>query len=174
MPFNLSEATQILRGTPSTLQTMVGGMPENWVRATEGGSTWSCYDIVGHLIHGELTDWMPRARIILTHGESRAFTPFDRVAQFREDQTRPMSALLDEFVFLRAENLKALCDFRLTSSDLSRRGLHPELGAVTMEQLLAAWVVHDQSHLAQIARVTAKQYTQEVGPWRAYMSVLKS
>jgi hypothetical protein len=174
MPFHLSEATQILRGTPVAVTAMVGGIPQSWQRATEGGGTWSCYDIVGHLIHGEMTDWIPRARIILAHGESRAFEPFDRVAQFREDQSRPISALLEQFTFLRSENVRALEGFRLTSSDLTRRGLHPELGTVTMEQLLAAWVVHDLSHLSQIARVSAKQYLHDVGPWRSYMSVLKT
>jgi hypothetical protein len=174
MPFNLSEATQILRGTPAAVTAMVGGIPQSWHRATEGGGTWSCYDIVGHLIHGEMTDWIPRVRIILAHGESRAFEPFDRVAQFREDQSRPISALLEQFTFLRSENVRALEGLRLTSSDLTRRGLHPELGPVTMEQLLAAWVVHDLSHLSQIARVSAKQYCHDVGPWRGYMSVLKS
>jgi len=174
MQFKLSEATQILQRTPATLTAMVAGIPEPWLKATEGGGTWSCYDIVGHLIHGELTDWIPRVRIILEHGEARAFEPFDRFAQFREDQTRPISALLDQFAFLRSENIAILQGLNLSSSDFSRRGTHPELGAVTLGQLLSSWAVHDLSHIAQIARVTAKQYSGEVGPWHAYMSILKS
>ena len=173
MQFKLEESTQILRRTPATLREMVGGVPAGWIRATEGAGTWSCYDIVGHLIHGELTDWIPRARIILEHGETQAFEPFDRFAQFREDPTRSIEALLDQFAFLRAENVKVLQGLRLSSDDLSRKGTHPELGTVTLGQLLSTWVVHDMSHLAQIARVIAKQYWQEVGPWRAYMSILK-
>jgi hypothetical protein len=174
MQLKLPEATQILRQTPATLTAMVGGIPEPWLKATEGGGTWSCYDVVGHLIHGELTDWIPRMRIILAHGEGRAFEPFDRFAQFREDQSRPIKSLLDQFAFMRAENVAILQALNLCGEDLSRRGTHPELGAVTLGQLLSAWVVHDMSHIAQIARVTAKQYCLEVGPWQAYMSVLKS
>jgi len=174
MQFKLAEATQILQQTPVTLNAMIGGVPLAWMKANEGSGTWSCYDIVGHLIHGELTDWVPRARIILEHGEARAFEPFDRFAQFREDQGRTIAALLDQFAFLRSENLAALQTLKLTEEDLARRGTHPELGAVTLGQLLSAWVVHDLSHLSQVARVIAKQYAQEVGPWRAYMSILES
>ena len=174
MQLKLSEATQILRRAPATITTMIEGVPEGWLKATEGAGTWSCYDIVGHLIHGELTDWIPRVRIILEHGEARAFEPFDRCAQFREDQTRPISALLDQFTFLRAENLTVLEGLRLTSEDLSRTGTHPELGTVSLGQLISSWVVHDLSHISQIARVTAKQYVHEVGPWRAYMAMLKA
>jgi len=174
MQFKVSEATQILQHTPLTVTALVGGLPEAWLRLNEGSATFSCYDIVGHLIHGELTDWIPRARIILQQGESRAFEPFDRFAQFREDQNQPIGALLDQFAFLRAENVKALQELRLESSDLARRGTHPEFGPVTLGQLLSSWVVHDLSHISQIARVTAKQYTQEVGPWRAYTSILNS
>ena len=174
MQFKLPEATQILQRTPTTLTAMVAGIPEAWLKANEGAGTWSCYDVVGHLIHGELTDWIPRVRIILEHGESRAFEPFDRFAQFREDQTRPITALLDQFAFLRSENIAILQGLNLSSSDFSRRGTHPELGVVTLGQLLSTWVVHDLSHLSQIARVTAKQYSHEVGPWHAYTSILKS
>ena len=174
MQFKLSEATQVLQRTPATLASMVVGIPEPWLKANEGSGTFSCYDVVGHLIHGELTDWIPRVKIILEHGESRAFEPFDRFAQFREDQSRPVQALLDQFAFLRRENIRTLEGLNLTSDDLSRRGTHPELGPVTLGQLLSSWVVHDLSHLSQVARVTARQYSQEVGPWRQYMSILKS
>ena len=174
MQFRLSEATQILQRTPATLASMVAGIPEPWLKANEGSGTFSCYDIVGHLIHGELTDWIPRVKIIMEQGESRAFEPFDRFAQFREDQSRPVQALLDQFAFLRGENMRTLEGLNLTNEDLARRGTHPELGAVTLGQLLSSWVVHDLSHIAQIARVAAKQYSYEVGPWHAYMSILKS
>jgi hypothetical protein len=174
MQFKLPEATQILQRTPATLTEMVRGIPDGWIKATEGVGTWSCYDIVGHLIHGELTDWIPRARIILEHGEAKAFEPFDRCAQFREDQTRPINALLDQFAFMRAENLAILQGLRLSSDDLARKGTHPELGAVTLGQLISSWAVHDLSHISHIARVTAKQYSYEVGPWHQYMSILKS
>lgn len=173
MQFRLSEATQILQRTPATLASMVAGVPEPWLKANEGGGTFSCYDVVGHLINGELTDWIPRVKMILQYGESRAFEPFDRFAQFREDQSRPVQALLDQFAFLRGENVKTLEGLNLTSDDLARHGTHPELGPVTLGQLLSSWVVHDLSHVSQIARVTAKQYSHEVGPWRQYMSILK-
>ncbi len=174
MPFKLPEATQILQRTPATLNEMVKGIPEGWIKATEGVGTWSCYDIVGHLIHGELTDWIPRVHIILEHGEAKAFEPFDRCAQFREDQTRPISALLDQFAFMRAENLTILQGLRLSGDDLARKGTHPELGTVTLGQLISSWAVHDLAHISQIARVTAKQYSHAVGPWHQYMSILKS
>jgi hypothetical protein len=174
MQLKLPEATQILQSTPATISTMVSAVPQDWLRCTEGTGTWSCYDIVGHLIHGELTDWVPRIRIILEHGEDRAFQPFDRFAQFREDQARPISALLDQFAFMRRENLAILEGMHLSEADLERRGTHPELGPVTLGQLIASWAVHDQSHVAQIARVTAKQYTHAVGPWQAYLSILKA
>ena len=173
MQLKLAEATQILRQTPATISALVAGIPECWLKCTEGGGTWSTYDVVGHLIHGELTDWIPRVRIILEHGEKQAFEPFDRSAQFREDQSRPISALLDQFAFMRAENVNILEGLNLSREDMARRGTHPELGAVTLGQLLSSWVVHDQSHVAQIARITAKQYCHEVGPWQQYMSILK-
>jgi len=174
MQFKLPEATQILERTPIVLTEMIAAVPDSWIKATEGVGTWSCYDIVGHLIHGDLTDWIPRARVILEHGEAQAFEPFDRCAQFREAQTRPVSALLDQFAFLRAENLAILQGLGLGDADLARKGTHPELGTVSLGQLISCWVVHDLSHISQIARVTAKQYSQEVGPWHQYLSILKS
>jgi hypothetical protein len=174
MQFKLAEGTQILQQTPATLTAMIGALPEPWLKATEGAGTWSPYDIVGHLIHGEMTDWIPRARMILEHGQSKAFEPFDRVAMFRDDQNRPISALLDQFAFLRAENVAILRHMNLTCDDLMRRGAHPELGPVTLGQLLSTWTVHDMAHLSQIARVAAKQYCHEVGPWCQYLSILKS
>jgi hypothetical protein len=174
MQFKLPEATQILERTPAVVTQMIAAIPDGWIKATEGVGTFSCYDIVGHLIHGELTDWIPRTRIILEHGETKAFEPFDRCAQFREDQTRPIGALLDQFAFMRAENLTILQGLRLSDHDLARKGTHPELGTVSLGQLISSWAVHDLSHISQIARVTAKQYSHEVGPWQPYMSILKS
>jgi uncharacterized damage-inducible protein DinB len=172
MEMKLSEATQILERTPGLLNQMVRGLPEEWLRATEGENTWSCYDVVGHLIHGELTDWMPRIRMILEHGESRSFEPFDRVAQFREDRTQPIGRLLDRFKELREQNLSALNNLHLGSKDFTRTGIHPGLGTVTLRQLISSWVVHDFTHISQISRVLAKQYATEVGPWKAYLGVL--
>ncbi|MFI5071172.1 MAG: DinB family protein [Terriglobales bacterium] len=172
MEMKLSEAMQILERGPGTVDQMLRGLPDEWVRATEGGDTWSCYDVVGHLIHGEVTDWLPRARIILEHGESRTFEPFDRLAQLKEDRTQPLERLLDRFKKLREQNLTALRGMHLSSDDLSRTGTHPELGTVTLRQLLSTWGVHDLTHISQISRVLAKQYEAEVGPWKAYLGVL--
>jgi uncharacterized damage-inducible protein DinB len=174
MEMKLSEATQILERTPVVLTNMLQDLPEGWVRATEGGDTWSCYDVVGHLIHGEVTDWLPRVRMILEYGESRSFEPFDRLAQFREDRTLPIERLLDRFAELREQNLAALKSLRLTAADFPRTGIHPESGTVTLGQLLASWVVHDLTHISQISRVLAKQYAAEVGPWKAYLGILNT
>lgn len=172
MRFDLDHATAVLARTPATLRALLDGLPDDWTAATEGPETWSPYDVVGHLIHGERTDWMPRARMILEHGAGRAFEPFDRVAMFRASDGKSLGELLAELEALRAENLRELAALGLTSEDLEREGRHPELGAVTLEQLLATWVAHDLDHVVQIARVMAKQYRDEVGPWRAYLSVM--
>ena len=171
-PFVMEEATAILARTPATLDALLRGLPDGWIGANEGGETWSPFDVIGHLIHGEHTDWLPRARIILEHGDARPFDKFDRFAQFRGSQRRPLSELLDEFAARRAENLRQLTALALTDADLDRPGLHPELGPVTMRQLLATWVAHDLDHLVQIARVLARQYSDEVGPWRAYLRII--
>jgi hypothetical protein len=170
--FNLDDAMKILERTPGALGTLLAGLPETWVCATEGEGTWSPYDVIGHLIHGERTDWIPRARHIL-RGETRAFEPFDRMAQFTESQGKSLSELLTTFADLRRENVAALIGMNLTEADLSRRGLHPELGDVTLGQLLATWVVHDLDHVAQIARTMAKVYKEATGPWSAYLSILR-
>jgi hypothetical protein len=138
----------------------------------EGGETWSPFDVVGHLIHGEQTGWLPRARMILEHGESRAFDTFDRFGQFREFAGRSIDSLLDEFAALRAESLRQLGALHLTDADLDRRGQHPALGPVTLRQLLATWVAHDLDHITQIARVLARQYSDEVGPWHGFLRVI--
>ena len=172
MDFDLTAGMAILERTPHTFRAMLAGLPPAWTGATEGPETWSPYVIVGHLIHGERADWMARARIILEQGESRRFTPFDRFAQFRESEGKPLAGLLDEFERLRAENLATLAGWNLTDEQLALEGEHPEFGAVTLRQLLATWVAHDLGHVAQTARVMAKQYREAVGPWRAYLPVM--
>lgn len=170
--FKLDEAVTILERTPASLRVLLAGLPESWLRATEGEGTWSPYDVIGHLVHGERTDWIPRARHILA-GEERPFAPFDRTAQFTESRGQSVDELLAKFAELRRENIATLAGMSLTSADLSRTGRHPELGEVTLAQLLATWVVHDLDHVCQIARVMAKAYAGEVGPWSAYLSILR-
>ena len=172
MRFDLEETIALLSRTPSSLNALLRELPECWILGSEGARTWSPFDIVGHLIHGERTDWMPRARRILEEGESRAFDPFDRLAQERESQGKSLPQLLDEFAQLRSENLDALRGLNLQPEDFNRRGLHPALGVVTLSQLLATWAVHDLTHLHQLARVMAYQYGEVVGPWSAYLGVL--
>jgi hypothetical protein len=174
---NLRDAIALLTRTPAALDALLRGLPDIWVRRNEGcgkdgKDSWSPFDIVGHLIVGERTDWMPRTRIILENGEARAFDPFDRFAQERESQGKSLEELLDEFARLREENLAALHALNLQPQDLARRGRHPELGAVTLSQLLATWAVHDLTHLHQISRVMAHQYRDPVGPWSANLGVL--
>ena len=168
----IAEAVPLLRQTPRTLKTMLGELPAAWTNAHEGGETWSAFDVLGHLVHGEKADWIPRARIILEHGDARAFDPFDRLAQFEESKGRTLAELLDEFARLREANVAELQRLGLSPSDLDRRGRHPALGSVTLRQLLATWVAHDLDHVVQIARVLASQYADEVGPWRAYLRVI--
>lgn len=172
MEFDLKAGTAILARTPATLRAMLSGLPPEWTDATEGPETWSPYVIVGHLIHGERTDWIPRARIILAQADDRRFTPYDRFAQFRESQGKTLRDLLDEFEHARRLNLETLSGWNLTELQLALEGEHPEFGTVTLRQLLATWVVHDLGHIAQIARVMAKQYREPIGPWRAYLPVV--
>jgi hypothetical protein len=175
--FSLTEAIAILTRTPATLNALLRGLPDLWVLHNEGSSdggkdSWSAFDIVGHLIVGDRTDWMPRARIILEKGEARPFDPFDRFAQQRESQGKSLEQLLDEFARVRSENVAALQALNLQPEDLARRGRHPALGVVTLSQLLATWAVHDLTHLHQLSRVMAHQYRAAVGPWSAYLGVL--
>jgi hypothetical protein len=171
-PFVMEEAVAILARTPATLDALLRGLPDGWIAAHEGGQTWSPYDVIGHLIHGERTDWVPRAKIIMERGESRPFDKFDRFAQFEMSKGRTVASLLDEFARLRQENLHELAALKLTEQDLDGRGTHPELGVVTLRQLLATWVAHDLDHVVQISRVLARQYSDEVGPWRAYLRII--
>ena len=171
--FSLTEATAVLTRTPATVDAMLRGLPGKWVRCNEGKDTWSAFDIVGHLIVGERTDWMPRVRIILQSGEARPFDPFDRFAQVKESQGKSLEQLLDDFARLRSENLTALRELNLQQGDFTRRGRHPALGVVTLSELLATWAVHDLTHLHQLSRVMAQQYRDAVGPWSAYLGVLQ-
>jgi hypothetical protein len=171
--FNLPEAIAVLSRTPAAVDALLRGLPEVWVNSNEGRDSWSAFDIVGHLIVGERTDWMPRLRIILESGDARAFDPFDRFAQAKESQGKSLEQLLDEFARLRRENLVALEALNLQPEDFARRGKHPALGAVTLGELLATWVVHDLTHVHQLSRVMAHQYREAVGPWSAYLGVLQ-
>jgi DinB superfamily len=172
MGFDLMASIAVLERTPGTLRAMLAGLPPAWIDATEGPETWSPYVIVGHLIHGERTDWIPRAQIILAQGPKRRFTPYDRFAQVHESQEKALTDLLDEFARLRAGNLTTLAGWRLTDAQLALEGEHPEFGPVTLRQLLATWVAHDLGHVAQTARVMAKQYREAIGPWRAYLPIV--
>jgi hypothetical protein len=171
--FKLDEAVAVLACTPGTLKALLTGLPSVWVRGNEGDQTWDAFEILGHLISGEGSDWMQRVRILLEHGESRVFDPFDRFAQQREGEGKSLEQLLEEFARLRGENLAALHALHLGAEDLARRGTHPAFGAVTLAQLLATWAVHDLTHLHQLSRVMAFQYRELVGPWSAYLGVLQ-
>ena len=172
MNFNLDLSIDVLARTPSTLQSLLGGLTDPWTRGTEGPDTFSPFDVVGHLIDGEETDWIPRARIILARGESLRFERYDRFRHRRRNAGRSLESLLDEFAEQRAGSLALLRSWHLTETELDLPGEHPALGPVTLRQLLAAWVVHDLGHIAQAVRVMAKQYYDEVGPWVPYLPVL--
>jgi hypothetical protein len=171
MEFQLEQAVPILERAPRAISALLRDLPEDWTRVDEGPDTWSPREVVAHLINGERTDWIPRARIILKQGKYRRFDPFDRFAELKTP--RPLSDLLEEFEKLRAENVATLRGWNLKESDLELTGEHPEFGNVTMRQLLATWVVHDLSHIAQITRTMARAYTEAVGPWTAYFRVLQ-
>lgn len=172
MDFDLESSIQILERTPAIFHTMLTALPDAWTRSNEGGESWSAYDIVGHLAHGEHDDWIQRAEIILAQGEHRRFTPYDRFAQFETSKGKTLDDLLREFAEARAKNLQTLRSWHLTNAQLQLTGEHPEFGAVTLQQLLSTWVAHDLGHIAQTARVMAKQYGDAVGPWKAYLPVL--
>jgi hypothetical protein len=172
MKFDLEQALKVLTRTPNVLQAMLGELSSPWVMNNYGEKTFSPFDVVGHLIHGERTDWMPRVRVILKHGEEKPFEPFDRYAMYVASKGKSIDELLDSFTRLRGENVDELRRLNLAPSHLERRGKHPALGAVTLGQLLATWVVHDLNHIHQIAKSMAFQYREEVGPWRAYLTIL--
>jgi hypothetical protein len=172
-PDFVEECLSVLARTPATLDALLRDLPDAWTVATEGPGTWSPYVVVGHLIHAEKADWIPRLSIILEHGTSRPFEPFDREAQLRESNAKSLPALLQEFTDSRQGSIGKLRAMHLTSEQLELRGTHPGLGVVTARQLMATWTAHDLGHLLQISRVMAKRYKQEVGPWAAYLSVMK-
>jgi hypothetical protein len=171
MEFNIEDALPILERTPQVVSVMVRNLPDAWTLRNEGGDTWSVYDVVGHFIIGEKTDWIPRMKIILGE-DDKHFVPFDRFAQFRENKGKTLDQLLDEFAGLRENNIVELKSIQLDEQTLSRKGIHPQFGEVSLSELLASWVVHDLTHINQIARVIAKQYELAVGPWKAYMGIL--
>jgi hypothetical protein len=171
--FDLQQTMELLSRTPDVLRTWLSGLPKEWTESNEGPDTWSPFDVVGHLLHGEECDWIPRARHILRGDGHKPFHPFDRFAHFEESKGKTLEELLDEFAAARARSLDELAGFGLTEVELNMKGTHPEFGTVTLRQLLATWLAHDNSHLAQIARVMAKRYGDAVGPWKKYLSVLK-
>lgn len=175
MKFNLDDAVTVLARTPDVLRNLLQGLPEELTLGNEGGQSWSPFDVLGHLLHAEHTDWIPRARILLQFGESRAFDPFDRTTMFEQSKGKTVDTLLDEFATARQESLAALREMKLTAEDLKKTGLHPDpaLGRVMLEQLLATWVAHDLSHITQISRTMAKQYRAAVGPWHQYISIFQ-
>jgi hypothetical protein len=172
--FRVDAALPVLERTPSVLRALLGGLPGAWVSATEGPGTWSPFDVVGHLIHGERTDWIPRVEHLLRYGDAVPFPPFDREAMFAASQGQSLAQLLDTFESLRAGSVERLRALGLTEADLERRGRHPELGVVTLGQHLSTWVAHDLGHIGQIVRTMAKQYATAVGPWKQYLSMLRT
>ncbi len=170
--FDLDDGIALLERTPAALRALLSGLSEAWITGNEGPETFSPFDNLGHLIHGERTDWIPRARLILAQGANRTFEPYDRFAQARASEGKSVATLLDEFAALRATNIATLRSWSLSERELSLEGVHPSLGPVTLRQLLATWVAHDLGHLAQTARVMAKRHREAVGPWRAYLPIL--
>ena len=171
--FNLHDTIALLSRTPGTLNSLLRELPESWTRPNEGGDTFNAYEVVGHLIHGDHEDWIPRARMILEYGETKAFEPFDRRGHVRVIEEKSMPQLLDEFANVREEKLNELRAMNLQAKDLERRGKHPALGTVTLSQLLATWAGHDLTHLHQLSRIFAHQYREAVGPWSAYLGVMQ-
>ncbi len=172
MEFNLNQSINILQRTPVAIETLLGGLNEQWTHSNEGENTWSPFDIVGHLIHGEKTDWIPRMQLILSDQPDKTFTPFDRFAQLEASKGKTITQLLSEFKTLRHNNIALLKAKNLSQADLNKKGIHPALGEVTLAQLLATWTAHDLGHIAQMCRVMARQYKQEVGPWKEYLSIV--
>lgn len=173
MEHKLEETAALLARTPAALDALLRGLPEIWIRGKEGEGSWSPFEVVAHLIHADQENWIPRARLILDFGETKAFEPFDREGSFRECQGKTLKQLLDEFARVRAESLQKLSAMKLLPRDLERKGRHPGLGAVTLSQLLATWVAHDLTHLHQISRVMAVQYREAVGPWNKFLGVMQ-
>ncbi|HEY0461627.1 MAG TPA: DinB family protein [Pyrinomonadaceae bacterium] len=173
MKFKTEQAVEILSNTPETVKSLLENLSDDWINSAEEAESWSPFDIVGHLIHAEETDWIPRAGIILRQGENRTFEPFDRFAMFENSKGKTLGELLETFAERRRESLETLKSWKLSDEQLALKGMHPELGAVTLEQLLATWVVHDLTHIRQIVTVLAKKYAGAVGVWKEYLSILK-
>ena len=172
MKYSLERSYEILERTPAVLQSLLAGLSDDWIMPNEGPETFSPYDVVGHLIHGEKTDWVPRAKMILEFGNTKTFERYDRFAQYEESNGKSLQQLLEEFEVIRRENMNWIKSLNLTEDDLGRRGMHPVLGEVTLRNLLATWVAHDLTHLAQVTRVMAKQYKEEMGPWPEFFRIL--
>lgn len=172
MKYSLERSYEILDRTPTVLQTLLSGLPDDWVMPNEGPETFSPYDVIGHLIHGEKTDWTIRTKMILEFGNTQTFKRYDRFAQYEESKGKSLQQLLSEFANIRKENMGWFKSLNLTENDLDKKGMHPVLGEVSLGNLLATWVVHDLTHLAQITRVMAKQYTSEMGPWPEFFRIL--
>ena len=172
MTFDLNKSIEILERTPVVVTALLQGLSSEWLFNNEGADTWSPYDIIGHLIEGEKTDWIPRMRIILSNDDDKRFVPFNRFAQLSNDKNKPIDTLLYEFAKLRKINIAELREANLDEEKLNKKGIHPEFGEVTLRQLLATWVAHDLNHIHQISRVMAKQYKKEIGPWTKYISVV--
>lgn len=173
MKHSLDHTIAILTRTPATLDALLRDLPEEWTLRNEGGNTWTAFDIVGHLIHGEHTDWIPRAKMILQFGDTRTFERFDRLAQMKDSQGKSLNQLLDAFARARSDSLRDLRALDLRDEDFARRGRHPVFGPVTLSQLLATWAAHDMTHLHQLSRVIAHQYRDAVGPWTAFLGVMQ-
>lgn len=173
MNFELESAVEVLRGTPATVAAMVSGLSGDWTAGSGRQDDWGVFDVVGHLIHADETDWIPRAEVILAQGEDRNFPPFDRFGQFEKSRGKTLDGLLDEFDAIRKECIRTVRGWNLTDEQLGFQGVHPEFGEVSLRQLLATWVVHDLTHIRQIATIMAKKYEDAVGPWKAYLSILK-
>ncbi len=174
MEFQFDEALPVLRRTPTVLRALLQDLPDSWIEANEGSGTWTPFDVVGHLIHAERTNWFPRVQHVLQHADRVPFLPFEREAMFEVSRGQSLGELLEAFSQLRSENLDRLVALKLTEADLGRLGLHPQFGAVTLGQHLSTWVAHDLSHINQVVRVMAKQYAAAVGPWQAYLSILRT
>lgn len=172
MNFSLPQALEIMERTPVVLKQLLEGLSDDWIKNNEGAETFSPYDVLGHLIHGEKTDWVARAKIILEHGTSQPFVPWNRFAQYEESRGKSLEQLLNEFAEVRKKNIEWLLSLNLTETDLDKKGMHPKLGEVTLRNLLSTWVAHDLTHIAQITRVMAKQYKEEMGPWPEFFRIL--
>ncbi|HKP32210.1 MAG TPA: DinB family protein [Chitinophagaceae bacterium] len=173
MQFNINDALPVLERTPQVVSDLLKDLPETWLFKNEGGDTWNPYDVVGHLIHGERTDWIARMEICLSDGPNKKFEKFDRTAMFEESKGKSLDELLQEFAELRKQNIQKLRSVTLDEATLDKKAIHPVFGEVNLRQLLSTWVAHDLTHIYQIVRVMAKQYDQEVGPWKEYLGILK-